>query len=352
MARILCAYSGIDFSCDHFPIYSTKRESHHPIFDLSTSQLLNLSDKWITGSLTETDNYLYYLALFNTTTLVDFRVPTIQTALTQSIIANNMYSLLRMVERIHTLGDDKVRYSLSLPHYVISPDTKDLANTRYWLEIWEKNYDDYKAGYQSSTLIEKISRKENYLERMIKDHNKDISQYAATLADWAALAGNFPKWEAGLSSDILGGKKMSLAEYWCTIIKLCAKKEPVYGIPDADIQELIEHCEDELHQSGIYFFELMSLLRNASKKKLNYLSLGDIDIGEGTFRILDASASVEDANMLAMIDTAPKSAPIEKDYPNKLAYLKAKMKYDMMIAYKREHPDTPENNIGDNHDNN
>lgn len=339
MSRILCAYSGIDYHCDHFPIYNTKRESHHPVFDLSPESLLHLSDKWISNSLTPTDNYLYYLALFKSTQLVDFRVPAIQTTLTQSIIANNMYSLLRMVERISVLGEEKVRYSLSLPQYVISPDTKDLANTRYWLEIWEKNYDDYKAGYKSSTLIDKIARKESYLERMIKDHNKDISQYAATLADWACLAGDFPNCEAGLDSSILGGKKMTLAEYWCTIIKLCARKEPVYNIPDADIEELIEHCETELHQSGIYFFELMSLLRNASKKKLEYLSLGDIDIGSGTFRILDAEASVEDANMLAMIDTAPKEKPIEKDYPNKLAYIRAKMKYDIMVSYKSEHPD-------------
>lgn len=340
MARILCAYSGIDYHCEHFAIYNTRRESHHPVFDLSSDQLLSLADKWVDNKLTPTDNYLYYLALFRATTLVDFRVPAIQTTLTQSIIANNMYSLLRMVERINTLGDDKVRYSLSLPQFVISPDTKDLANTRYWLEIWEKNYDDYKTGYQSSTLIDKISRKENYLERMIKDKNKDVSTYAGTLADWAALAGSFPVWNIELTPDILGKDRtiLTCAEYWKTIIKLCAKKEPVYNIPEDDIEELIEHCENELHQSGIYFFELMSLLRDARNKKYSYLSLGDIDIGEGTFKILDSSASVQDANMQVMLDTAPKAAPIERDYPNKLAYIKAKMKWDFKVAYEKEHP--------------
>lgn len=339
MARILCAYSGIDFRVDHFPIYNTSRESHHPIFDLSPTTLVSLTPQWVDGKLTATDTYLYYLALFKSTQLVDFRVPAIQTSLTQSIIANNMYCLLRMVDRISTLGEEKVRYSLSLPQFVISQDTKDLGNTKYWLEIWEKNYDDYKTGYQTSTLIDKISRKEHHLERMIKDRNKDISTYAGTLAEWASLAGDFPTWNIELTPDILGPSKTRLtcAEYWKTIIKLCAKKEPVYSIPDADIEELIEHCEDTLHQSGIYFFELMSLLRNASKKKLSYLALGDVDI-TSTYRILDASSSVEDANMLAMIDSAPKDKPIEKDYPNKLAYIRAKMKYDVKLAYEAEHP--------------
>lgn len=339
MARILCAYSGIDYRCDHFPVYNTKRESHHPIFDLDTTALVHLSSEYLDDKFTSIDKYLYYLALFKSTDLVDFRVPAIQTPLTQSIIANNIYPLIRMVERISTLGEEKVRYSLSLPQFVISQDTKDLANTRYWLEIWEKNYDDYKSGYRTSTLIDKIAHKENYLERMIKDRNKDISTYASTLADWACLAGDFPKWHAGLDESILGksGMNLSLADYWKTIIKLCARKEPVYNIPDADINELIEHCEDTLHQSGIYFYELLSLLRNASKKKLSYLSLGDVDI-TSTYRILDADSSVEDANMIALIDSAPKERPVEKDYPNKLAYIRAKMKYELAASYNAEHP--------------
>jgi len=83
---------------------------------------------------------------------------------------------------------------------------------------------------------------------------------------------------------------------------------------------------------------LFQLLRDGLQRKKNFLNLGDIDIGNPsatTFRILDADASIEDANKLALIDSAPTELPIESNYPTKLAYLRAKMKYDMAIKYKQ-----------------
>jgi hypothetical protein len=213
----------------------------------------------------------------------------------------------------------------------------------------ENAYDDYKDKYRSSTIRDQINALEKNLERHIKDRTKDISSYAGQLANWAAKAGNFPTWDAGDDIVSITGKRLSLAEYWKHIIKLCAKSEPVYSIPDADIGELIEHCEEHIEQGTIYAYELMALLRSASKKKTDFFSFGDIDV-KSTFRILDASAGVEDANMIAMIDSAPDTMPVLKDYPNKLAYLKAKMKFDLKVAYEKEHPNTKDVQIIDTTD--
>mgnify|MGYP000735790344 CR=1 FL=1 len=56
MAKILCAYSGIEFSCEHFPITLHARESYHPIFNVPQKKLLSYLGKWAGNELTPTDN--------------------------------------------------------------------------------------------------------------------------------------------------------------------------------------------------------------------------------------------------------------------------------------------------------
>lgn len=318
-------------------LYSSARESHHPIFDLSAAKLLEFSDAYLNDEFSDVENYMYYLALFKSTGLVTFRVPAIQYKHTQYIIANNMIQLMAIVSKLNVLGIERVKNVLSLPQFVISPDTRTLANTKDWIQVWDNAYKDYKDKYRSSTLLDQIAAMEKNLERHIKDKTKDISSYAGQLANWAAKAGAFPTWDAGLDEFILDGQKMTVAEYWKHIIKLCAKSEPVYSIPDADIDELIEHCEVHIEQGTIFAYTLMALLRSASKKKMDFFAFGDIDV-KSTFRILDPSASVEDANIKAMIDSAPDEKPVEKDYPNKLAYIKAKFKWEEKQKWEASRP--------------
>lgn len=338
MSRVLCGMSGVEFRVDHFSLYLSARESHHPIFSLSADKLLELSESYMDQEFTDTENYLLYLALFNTTGLVEFRVPAVQFQHTPSIVAHNMLNLMTVVSKFNVIGLDRIQHQLQLPRFVITPDTKNLSSTKDWISVWDNAYKDYKDRYRSSTILDQINAMEKNLERHIKDRTKDISSYAGQLANWAAKAGAFPTVEVSDKSVIaITGKKLTLSEYWKYIIKLCAKSEPVYSIPDVHIDKLIEHCEEHIEQGTIYAYELMALLRSAAKKKTDFFELGDIDV-KSTFKILDANAGVEDANMIAMMDSAPENKPVEKDYPNKLAFLKAKMKYDLKVAYEKDHP--------------
>ncbi len=121
MAKILCALSGIEFKCDHFPIYLSSREVHHPIFSVDTSRLLTYDEKWINNDLNDTESYLLYLALFNSTGLCRFEVPAIRTQLTASIIAQNMSKLFDAVDSIQCIGIEKSRTTLMLPSFNIGP---------------------------------------------------------------------------------------------------------------------------------------------------------------------------------------------------------------------------------------
>lgn len=339
MSKILCAISGIEFKVEHMQLYLTSREAYHPIFSVPPQKLLVLTERWLEQELSDTENYLLYLALFNSTGLMDFRVPAMQSPETASIIAHQMLNLHQMVEVITSHGEERSQELFHLPTFVITPDTKCLEDSGEWIKIWKNCYSDYQNKYQTSTALEKLSRKETILERLIKDKTKDISLYAHQLASWASAAGKFPEFIADLD-DIhqFKGQNLTLSRYWQYIIKCCAKTEAIWEIPDADLNELIEHCEEHIDHGSIYAHTLMSLLRAGAERKKNFLDLGDIDIGTGgiTFRILDANASIEDANKLAAIDSAPQFEPIESQYPNKLAYLKAKMNYKMKKDYELE----------------
>jgi hypothetical protein len=316
-------------------IYNTERQSNHPVFDLSTPDLLALHEKYLAGKFTKTDNYLYFLALFNATKLVDFRVPCIQTDKTQSIIANNIHSLYKMLERIHTLGDERIRNKLELPRFAISPDTRDLANIKHWLDIWEANYNDYQNGYKNTTLIQTLLRKESQLEKKIKDGD-DPASYANSLAEWAALAGAFEDDNIILNEH---DKEESATTYWKRIIRIAIKGDSIFHIPLFDLEDVIEQCEENIYNGNgaIQAHILMRCLRAAHKKKVEYADLGDFNISSA-YKILDANEGVEEANMLAMIMSAPTSEPKESEYPNKTAWRIAKLKYNQAQEYYKANP--------------
>lgn len=347
MARVLCSLSGIDFKVQHCMIYNTQQQSHHPIFDLSTPHLLDLHTSYLEGKMDNTENYLYYVALFRATGLLNIRVPCKMQVNTQSIVANTMHRLVRMVTRIHSIGLNTIESKkLELPIMVITPDTCDLENTKHWLTVWETNYVDYCSGYKNTSLIADINRKELLLEKKIKDH-ADPATYGALLADWASLAGAFPHTSDTMVLDE-EDNILFADDYWKRIIRIAARGDSIFHIPMDDINDVIDQCEENIDHGSIQAHNLMAVLRAAKERKHSYLNLGDIDI-RGTFKILDADSSVEDANMQALILSAPRFKPVETQYPNKLAFRIASIKYNQAVSYYKEHIEEHKN-LGEEND--
>lgn len=327
--KILCAYSGIEFSCEHFPASLYSRETSHPIFNIPQKKLLSYMGKWATlNALTPTDSYLLFLALLKSTDLVDFRVPVERTEQTNSIIATNMEALAKTVSRLNTVYTPSVVF----PRYVISPDTRTLANIHFWIENWNDTYQDFLDGYRSTHESQKLIQREHALERMIKNPHKPISSIAPQLAEWAALAGSFPVF---LIKSPFTGMNISCSDYWKIIISKCANEESIFSIRRKDIEELLEHCEEFIPVGSIFSNALFKTLRHALERQRNFLGLGDLDIGRTiSYKILEETDSIESANIQAMIASAPDHCPDPKEYPNKLLYLKAKMRWEMAQRYK------------------
>lgn len=328
--KILCAYSSIEFNVEHFPGSLTSREFSHPIFCLPQKKLLSYLGKWSTQQLTPTDSYLLFLALLKSSDLVNFRVPAFRSPKTDSIVACNMEALAKILCKLNSVSSPERIF----PHYVISPDTKYLDNVQYWIANWEEAFSEYSTA-QSKFIDQrnswqKLQHREHALERLIKNPHKPVSEYAGILADWAAIAGDFPKFS--LTSPFTG-TPITCDSYWKDLISRSARKDIGLMFASstilADIDELLEHCETTIPAGSIHSHLLFKVLRDTKEKKKNFLGLGDQDISRSTYEILSSSDSVESANLAAMIQSAPEEEPKPESYPTKFAYMKAKMRWDM-----------------------
>ena len=325
--KILCSYSGLELQISHFP-GTIERGEVHPVFSLSQKKLLSYLGRWSAQEFTPPDSYLLFLALLNSTEKVEFRLPALRTLNTEAIVANNMEALAKVVYKLNEI----VHPAFSVPAFVISQETRSLENISQWIETWESNIKDFNDGYRSFSLSRALLVREEALERLIKNQTRKIDTYAHILADWAEIAGSFPSFIVTTPA----GDKVTCSTYWKSIISKCCKGESIFSIPSEDLKELIIHCEDNIIHGSIFAFSLMELLKKGREKQTNFLGLGDGDISGVTFKILNPGDSVEDANIQALIDSAPTSQPTERDYPSKLAFLRAKMKWETASRYKKE----------------
>lgn len=331
--KIICAYSGVEFACEHLPIAISTRELAHPLFSLPKKKLLSLSSAWSEGKLSHTESYLLYLALLESTKLLEWRAPALYTSKTPAILANNMEQLFHIIGKIDIIDRQK-HPEFILPHFAITNDTRNLENSYHWIQIWDKNYRDWADDIKerNNEQILELNRRTNAVEKLIKTPHKRIEDYPKILAAWAKDAGQFPTFIVSIN-----GKKVELADYWEQIIIKCARSEAIFQVPESDLNELIAHCEDSIVGEGsLHATALMRYLRKGAMMQKNYLGLGDIDLSQksGTaYRILKPNESAEDANIQNMIDTAPTKEPQKHQYPTLLEFIKAKARWTIAQEY-------------------
>lgn len=324
--KILCSLSGIEFTCEHFPAYLSSREVSHPIFSLPQKKLISYLGKWAGGELTPTDSYLLFLSILNSSGLVEFRVPASRNQDTDSLIAQNMEHLAKTISKLNAVTSPAAVF----PRYAIGPDTKYLGNIKIWIENWNDAFSDFQSGYARDYDARKLITREQALERMIKNPHLPVSAYASKIADWASIAGQFPEYN---TSSPFTNMSIKMSDYWKEIIVKCSREESIFSVPQIDIQDLLEHCENNISIGTIYSNALFTVLRKAIERQKNFLGLGDMDLSRGKYQILSTDDTTETANLKAMIDSAPDHEPRIEEYPNKVAFLKAKLRYQMARKY-------------------
>lgn len=325
--RVQCSISNIEFSVEHFPATLFSREVSHPIFSLPQKKLLTFLHKWSGSELTSTDSYLLFLALLNSSDMVQFRVPVFRNPKTDSIVANHMESLAKIVVRMNTVTNP-----ITVFHpVVISQDTRFLENIGDWIDSWQRNYEDFLDGYASAHDNRKLITREAALERLIKNPHKPLASYAGQIAEWAQISGEFPSF---LTISPFTKQPIPIAEYWKTLIVKAANPENIFTLPKADLEELLEHCELNVKIGNIFANALFKILRGALARQKDFLGLDTnwVTPNSGGFEIL----SPEHAQMKILIDAAPESEPIKSTYPKLIDYLRAKTRWDMKMKFTAE----------------
>lgn len=332
MAHIICAYSSLELHINHFPISLTNREAHHPLFDAPQRTLFAYASKWAHHELTETDSYLLFTALLKSSGRVHFRVAArYSEGATDQIVANNMEKLLICLSRMNSINvSGEVFASVA-----ITNESANMENAKYWIQSWMDNYADFKENYSFAANVKKLSIREEALQRMIKSPHRDVSYYASDLAKWAALAGNFPT-----GTTLVDGLHVPLSDYWENIIVAAANKR-FFTIPRADLEECIDHCQENIDPGSIYHHKLLTILREAKSYLAGFL--GDISglAGSAKKRVpiwnfpgqepgAPESQDEEDvfaANLDVVVASAPATIPVRGMFATNMQYLMAKIKW-------------------------
>lgn len=323
--KAICAFSGLELTISYFSGMVNGRICCHPLFLIPQEELFSYWDNWAAGELNKTDSYLLYLALLNSTNLVEFRTSaTLKDATQEAFIASHFERLFKIVSILNAVSSP----NFQPPSVVLNHLNSDLSETDGWLDAWENYFHDYKFGLLENLEAEKMKKREASLQALIKDQNKPISHYAKILADWAATAGNFPSflvpWENAM---------IPISQYWKNIIVACTKQENIFKFPKNDLLELCTHCEVEIPHGSIYASTLMNLLRAGIEKQEQYMQ-GHLGLSSTTYQIISAEATKEDAVKMAMIQSAPEEKPVLSAYPSKIAFLRADAAYRMAQEYK------------------
>lgn len=323
--RILCAKSGIEFTAEHFAGSLYAREYSHPVFHLGQRKLLPYASKYFAGEMNSIDSYLLFLALLDSTDKIVWSSPAKYCGpLTDAIIANHMENLFRLVGAINVIVAPAFSNTVCSLH--ITPETANLANIHLVLESWTQSLEDFNTGYRSRSEDEKLQRRQAALEYLIKDPGRKPESYSRILAEWAEQAANFPRFMITLPSGI----NIRINEYWKGIISKCARGEAIFAIPQKDIAELIEHCEDNVLNGSIYSHALFALLREGKNAMESLLGFGVRETrSNGGFQIIPEDSKKEEELKAAMIASAPKTEPNPLNYARRIDYIRDKMRWEM-----------------------
>lgn len=319
MAKILCGISGIEFSCEYLPLYLDAREYAHPVFFLKPKKLLGLYNRYTAGEMGDKDSWLLFLAFWNATDLIEWRMPAkFHPEYSRAIIAQNFQSLVEMSERIQRVQHPAVTFA----RISVSQQTADFQNCRYWLESWSQTYTDFVSGYATKHERDTLAALEEKLDAFVRDSDSSEALYAARLADWADRAGNFPRFSVTLAA----GKSLPCSDYWKQIIRKCTNAESIFSIPGSDLAELIEHCELNIDAGTQYSYNLLKILRAGARKQVDFLGGG---INGFKFSVLQGDESIEAASKLAIVANAPRIEPARAQYPSNFQFLKAKLAWEL-----------------------
>lgn len=292
----------------------------HPITSLPVAKLLQLVPTLHQPDTPESDNYLILAALVLHCRISAQTHPITPTPDTLTTLYAYSDSLVSTVTTLSKLPAHRLA---ALPTFSLTKETATLAGLENWLSTLNESITGQGNSYwvTESSVLGKLA--------YMTDANTPLPKLAKLYCQWAKVAARFPTYPVE-TQDQYGNpdpEPMSLADYWCELITAAVTTKIPAGaylsqqILD-DYSELVDHLETELIHGTPQAAFLMKKLRVRVRQITEFLTD-------------PVTMLTESATQLNPLFTPPArdipvsrpQPPIRADYPNSLAYLRAKAAY-------------------------
>lgn len=328
--KVRCAFSGIIFTLPNLPGFVSEAcDWVHPAMHLPLSKIAQTvslfeqsPDRLSPDQLT-----LTFAAILAASDKIKFErpiapnsAPTIACCLTRTFNVINQILSLPIARR-----------DSDIPKFVI---TGDITNFPALLTLWEEALINIDQSEFEMRKIAQIQSAETRISLLNKSDDKTKRRRIAAIADWACLVAEFPTFP---TISPITGATIPLAEYWKQIIRDSATFEGILSHRRVDVEELLRHLYEKVPVGTTCSHELFGMMEEIISNRDTYMAYGVENINsisKAAVRvILEESISktreydISEQNRI--LQSAPAEMPKESDYPNKQAFLKAKLAFNV-----------------------
>jgi hypothetical protein len=313
--QVICKFSGLPFQYSNYmlgmnladihPVFRAKKKlilSPHFVHSFSKSQSLD-------------EKKLIFLAVLNTTDLIEFREPASPSLQT---LESNFYHLMHTSEWL-AYAEYLYKQVVEFPHYVVAGETANLHNIGNWIksldeirdQIIRKDIDRDRAA----ALHQRMAEIKNELGIAASLHRAFTPMLARWALDFASLDRNDERYNRYIKI-------------------LCSPLADAWVYDPAELKELEHYLENELPIDHPQVISVMAQVRLfISARKTGYKDFSvfseDDESGEG-FTILEEDG---EGNFVArksqhLIDV-PTEEPLIGNYKSKVEFLRAQAKWKL-----------------------
>lgn len=321
--RYTCAISGAQVSTgDSISLNPRKLGAPiHPIFYAPQEALQSLGLRIAKDDFPSSELHLVVLALLNSTSLVEFRGAV---EFNEPLVRQWAARTFKVCTALHCIPKSALEHFPRVAFSSIEGATE--GTLPHILDVFDAALESHKNGHRGEARADDMSRRQDALERLVRNPHKDPSTYAPRLAAWAAVAGSFPTFEITDPSC----NRRPLSDYWQQIIADCARSKKVLSIKQSDLKELEDHCLEHIPQGSLFSFRLFQILSNASTKLNTHWDFGDIDdippAPLKAFKIMDSLGAAQEGKQYIQ-EQISIHEPKRVDYPDMISFVLAKLKW-------------------------
>lgn len=298
---LICSKSGVEFTASGFNNFRIRSE--HPLFSANFDTLLEIAKDWRSGSLSESECRVLFIAVLDSTSLLVWHKDDYGVA---CAAAPTAITVQRYMERLLFTANWKnsIGNRIPLNQIAINHASCSLENIGNWLDNWNSTQKEFTSSMHLQSMRTTIAAAQEKLIKLLQLNKQDSALFLKHLARWFMVASNAPK---------------ALHDYWTDLFLM--QKPEIWNASTTDLDELKEHCEHNIPMNSTYamyaYRHICAQYTEASEGVLGAI------VGNGPIYSI-ISDPVEQANLAVLSEQAPEAEPKQQDYETTVLYLKAR----------------------------